>query len=119
MTAAELDGRRRRLRATAAAGVAGSVAAALLVLAAPAGPLTLVGALTLACLPGGAAVMSWIDTGDATAQAALTLIVSLTVFALASAVLVWTADWHPRLLVVLAAASILSGLASLARSARA
>jgi hypothetical protein len=119
MTVAAAGGRRARLRATAGAGILGSIAAALLVLAAPAGPLTLLGALTLACVPGGAAVMSWIDTGDAATQAALTLIVSLTVFALASAVLVWAADWHPRLLVTLAAAGVLSGLVSLTRSARA
>jgi hypothetical protein len=97
-----------RLSLTAAAGILTSIAAAVLLLAAAVPALTLIGALLLACVPAGAAVMCWIDTGQAPAQASLTLAVSLALFGLASAGLIWTAEWHPLILLGLAGLSLIS-----------
>jgi hypothetical protein len=97
-----------RTELTAYAGLLGSIVAAALVLAAPGHPLALVGALMLACVPGGAAVMCWIDSGENTAQAGLTVVVSLSLFALASAIMIWAAAWQPRALLALAAIGAVS-----------
>jgi hypothetical protein len=102
-----------RTALTAYAGVLASIVAAVLTLTAPLPAMSLIGVLTLACVPAGAAVMCWIDSGENVAQAALTLILSLTAFSLASALMIWVAAWHPRALVVLAAASAVSCLARL------
>ncbi len=88
----------------------------VLTLTAPLPALALIGALMLACIPAGAAVMCWIDSGEDLAQAALTLILSLTAFSLASALMIWVAAWHPWALLVLAAASAVSCLARLTRA---
>lgn len=107
---------RPRTELTAYAGVLASVAAVVLTLTAPLPALALIGALMLACIPAGAAVMCWIDSGENVAQAALTLILSLTAFSLASALMIWVAAWHPRALLMLAAASAVSCLARLRRA---
>jgi hypothetical protein len=99
---------RSRTELTAYAGLLGSIIAVVLVLGAPWHPASLVGALVLACVPGGAAVMCWIDSGENTAQAGLTLIVSLSLFALASALMIWTALWQPRALLALAGVGAIS-----------
>lgn len=99
---------RSRTELTARAGIGASVLAALLVLLAPAGWPTLVGALLLAAVPGGAAVTCWIDTGDSPMQVGLTLTLSLAILALASAIMIWTGAWHPRLLLIVAAACLIS-----------
>jgi hypothetical protein len=97
-----------RTQLTAWVGILASVLAVVLVLAGPWRWSALAGALVLACVPSGAAVMCWIDSGDDTAQAGLTLVVSLAVFALASAIMIWAAYWHPKALLALAAASTIS-----------
>ncbi len=97
-----------RTEATAYAGLAASLLAVALVLIAPTAWLALIGALLLACVPAGAAVMCWIDSGENAAQAGLILAVSLTVLALASAVMIWLASWQPRALLVLAGAAVVS-----------
>jgi len=99
---------RSRMQLTACAGVAASWLSATLIVAAPAHWLALTGVLLLACVPPGAAVMCWIDTGESAAQAALTLVVSLAVLALASAAMIWLSAWHPRALLALTVASVLS-----------
>lgn len=99
---------RSRTELTACAGIVASALAVLLILLAPAGWPTLVGALVLAAIPGGAAVLCWIDTGDGAAQAGLVLVVSLAILALASAILIWTSAWHPRLLLAVAAGCLVS-----------
>jgi hypothetical protein len=99
---------RPRTELTAYAGLAGSILAVALVLGAPTPWLALVGALLLACVPAGAAVMSWIDAGEDAAQAGLTLAVSLTVVALTSAIMIWLAAWQPRGLLALAGAAVIS-----------
>jgi hypothetical protein len=106
---------RPRTELTAYAGIVASVAAVVLALAGPWHWLTLAGGLTLACVPAGAAVMCWIDSGENLAQAALTLVLSLALFSLASTIMIWAAAWHPRALLTLAAASVVSCLARLAR----
>jgi hypothetical protein len=98
---------------TAYAGIAASTAAALLVLAAPWHWMSLTGSLLLAAVPGGAAVMCWVDSGEDGAQAALTLVVSLAAFALASSIMIWAGAWNPRALLALAAASLVSCAARL------
>lgn len=82
---------RSRTELTACAGIAASLLAVAFVLAAPWHWMALAGALVLACVPAGAAVMCWIDSGEGAAQAGLTLAVSLAVFALASAAMIWAA----------------------------
>ncbi len=99
---------RRRTDLTAYAGIIGSALALALVLGAPWHWLALAGALVLACVPGGAAVMCWVDSGEDVAQAGLTLTVSLAVVAIASALMIWTNLWQPRALLALAGAGALS-----------
>lgn len=108
---------RSRTELTAYAGILGSLVAVALVLGAPWHWLALTGALVLACVPAGAAIMCWVDSGEDAAQAGLTLALSLTVIALASALMVWTASWHPQMLLVLAGASTVSCAARLWPSA--
>jgi hypothetical protein len=99
---------RPRTELTAYAGLISSFLAVVLILASPTPWLALIGALLLACVPVGAAVMCWIDAGENAAQAGLTLALSLTALALASAIMIWLAAWHPRLLLVLAALAAIS-----------
>jgi len=108
---------RSRTERTAYAGILCSVGAVVLLLVAPWHWLALAGALVLACVPAGAAVMCWIDSGEDAAQAGLTLVLSLTVIAIASALMIWTAAWHPRVLLVLAGASTVSCAARLRQRA--
>lgn len=108
---------RSRTEVTAYAGIAASVAAVGLVLAAPWAWVALIGTGLLACVPGGAAVMCRLDSGDALAQAGLTLVLSLATFALASTAMIWAAWWHPRALLALAAVGAASCAARLAREA--
>jgi hypothetical protein len=108
---------RSRTEQTAYAGILSSVVAVLLVAVAPWHWLALAGALVLACVPAGAAVMCWVDTGEDAAQAGLTLVLSLTVIATASALMIWTVAWHPQVLFVLAAASTVSCAARLRQRA--
>jgi hypothetical protein len=98
---------------TAYAGIFASVLSVALILGAPWHWLALAGALVLACVPAGAAVMCWVDTGEDAAQAGLTLAVSLAVVAIASALMIWTASWQPRVLLVLAVAGAASCVARL------
>lgn len=99
---------RSRTGLTAYAGILGSLIAVSLLLAMPAPWLDVTGALMLACVPAGTAVMCWIDSGEGAAQAGLTLVLSLTVMAIASALMIWTATWHPRALLGLAGVSVVS-----------
>ncbi len=97
-----------RTQLTACAGIVGSGLSVALVLGAPSHWSALAGALVLACVPAGAAVMCWVDAGENAAQAGLTLAVSLAVVAIASAVMIWTTFWQPRALLLLAIASAAS-----------
>lgn len=99
---------RRRTELTAYAGIVGSALAVALVLGAPWHWLALAGALVLACVPAGAAVMCWVDSGEDVAQAGLTLTVSLAVVSIASALMIWTNLWQPRALLALAVAGAVS-----------
>jgi hypothetical protein len=99
---------RSRTELTAYAGLLASVLAVALVLGTPTPWLALVGALLLACVPAGAAVMCWIDAGENAAQAGLTVAVSLTVLALASTIMIWLTAWQPRALLGLAGAAAIS-----------
>ena len=107
--------RRSRTEVTAYAGIVASVLATALVLAPSWHGSALVGALVLACVPAGAAVMCWVDSGEGFAQAGLTLVVSLAVFALGSAIMIWAAAWHPQALLALAGVGLASCLARLTR----
>jgi hypothetical protein len=97
-----------RTRMTAIAGIGASLVSPALVLLAPAGWPTLLGALVLAAVPAGAAVMCWLDSGDVSAQAGLTLTISLAALAIVSALMIWADAWHPRMLLILALAGLLS-----------
>jgi hypothetical protein len=111
-------GLRARTALTACAGVAASAAVLVLLLAVPGSSAALAGGLLLAAVPAGAAVMSWVDSGDGFAQAGLTLVLSLAVTAIASALMIWLSAWHPRALLALAAVGLVSGAARLAGEAR-
>jgi len=102
---------------TAWAGLAASVAAAVLVLAAPGHDAALAGAFLLACVPAGAAVMCWVDSGEGFLQAGLTLVLSLAVTSIASAVMIWLTAWHPRALLALAVAGAASCATRVVRGA--
>jgi hypothetical protein len=94
---------RPRTELTAYAGILASALSVALVLGAPWHSLVLVGALLFACVPAGAAVMCWVDSGENGSQAGLTLTVSLAVVAIACTLMIWTTFWQPRaLLFVLA-----------------
>ena len=95
-----------RTMATAYSGILSSVLAAALLLAAPWPAGSLLGAVLLCCVPAGAAVMCWIDSGEAAAQAGLTLTISLAAVAIFSAIMIWAAAWEPRALLALAALSV-------------
>jgi hypothetical protein len=115
---AEAAASRTRTGLTAWTGIAVSGCAAVLMLTRPGDWLALAGALLLACVPVGAAVMCWVDSGDGFAQAGLTLVLSLAITAIASSLMIWLTAWHPGILLVLAAASGLSCVARLWRGDR-
>ncbi len=97
--------------ATAYAGSATVVLSVVLVTVAPAHWLKLIGAVLFASAATGAGVMSWIDTGTRVAQASMVLVVSLALFALTAAIMIWIPAWHPMAaFVVLACASLASCL---------
>ena len=100
---------------TAWAGLAASIAALILVLAGPRPGAALTGAFLLACVPAGAAVMCWLDSGEGFLQAGLTLVLSLAVTAIFSAVMIWLTAWQPRALLALAVAGAVSCAARLVR----
>lgn len=106
---------RARTELTAWAGIAASIAAVVLLVVPGQGP-ALAGALLLACVPPGAAVMCWLDSGDGPVQAGLTLVLSLAATAITSAVMIWLAAWHPRALLAFPAVSCLSCGARLANA---
>jgi hypothetical protein len=98
-----------RTRVTAAAGVGSAALGEALVAAAPQHWLKLFGALLLACVASGAAVMCWLDAGEPAAQAGLVLVISIAVFALVAALMIWVSTWYPRAAFgVLALASVIS-----------
>jgi O-antigen/teichoic acid export membrane protein len=90
-----------RMIVTAWIGVGVAVLAPLLIFLAPWNGLSLIAVLALAAAGFGPAVTCRIDTGDPVAQVALTVVISLAVFALASSLLIWAAWWHPAVLAVL------------------
>jgi hypothetical protein len=63
----------------------------------------------------GPGIMCWVDTGEAWAQAGLTIAFSAAAFALAASGMIWLAAWHPMWLLALAAPSVLSCLIRLYR----
>lgn len=99
-------------------GVAASAVAVALVLGAPWHGSALAGALVLACVPAGAAVMCWVDGGNVYIQAGLTLVLSLAAFALASSLMIWADVWHPQALLALAGVGVASCLVRLVRGHR-
>lgn len=99
---------------TAWAGIAASLASVALYLAPGRGP-ELAGAFALTCVPAGAAVMCWIDSGEGLVQAGLTLVLSLAATAIVSACMIWLTAWQPRALFAFAAAGVVSCVARLVR----
>lgn len=92
---------RSRMIVTAWIGLGVAVLAPLLIVAAPWNGLSLIAVLALAAAGFGPAVTCRIDTGDPVAQVALTVVISLAVFALTSAGMIWAAWWHPAVLMLL------------------
>jgi hypothetical protein len=98
---------RTRTGLTAWAGIAAS-AAAVVLLAVPGRGPNLAGAFLLACVPVGAAVMCWVDSGEGLVQAGLTLVLSLAVTAIVSAAMIWLTAWHPPALYAFAVIGVTS-----------
>ena len=67
----------------------------------------------MACVPAGAAVMCWVDSGDGVVQAGLTLVLSLAITGIAGAAMIWLHAWHPYALLAFPAACIISGVVQL------
>ena len=99
---------RTRMELTALAGISASIVALVLVLLVPGHGPALAGALLMACVPAGAAVMCWVDSGEGVVQAGLTLVVSLAVTGITGAAMIWLHSWHPY--VLLAFPSVLYSL---------
>ena len=99
---------------TAWTGIAASVAAVALLVAPGRGP-ELAGAFLLACVPAGAAVMCWVDSGEGVVQVGLTLVLSLAATAIVSACMIWLTAWQPRALFAFAAVGVVSCAARLVR----
>jgi hypothetical protein len=93
---------------TAWTGIAASVAAVALLVAPGRGP-ELAGAFLLACVPVGAAVMCWVDSGEGVVQAGLTLVLSLAATAIVTACMIWLTVWQPRALFAFAVVGVASG----------
>lgn len=93
---------------TAVAGICASIVAILLIAAFPGHWPALAGALLIACVPPGAAVMCWVDSDYGVVQAGLTLTISLAVTAIVTAVMLWLTAWHPKALFAITALSVLS-----------
>jgi hypothetical protein len=108
---------RTRTGLTAWAGIAASLAAVIL-LAVPARGPRLAGAFLLACVPVGAAVMCWVDSGEGLVQAGLTLVLSLAVTAVVTAVMIWLTAWQPTALFAFAVIGVVSCAARLLRGGR-
>jgi hypothetical protein len=104
---------RARMELTAVAGISASIAALILVLLVPGHGPALAGALLMACVPAGAAVMCWVDSGDGVVQAGLTLVLSLAVTGITGAVMIWLHSWHPYVLYAFPSACILSSVVRL------
>lgn len=105
---------RTRTGLTAWAGIVVSVAAVIL-LAVPSRDPRLAGAFLLSSVPVGAAVMCWVDSGEGLVQAGLTLVLSLAVTAVVSAVMIWLTDWQPTVLFAFAVIGVVSCAARLVR----
>jgi hypothetical protein len=92
---------------TAWTGIAASVAAPALLAVSGRAP-NLAGAFVLACVPAGAAVMCWVDSGEGLVRAGLTLVLSLAATAILSACMIWLTAWQPRALFAFAVAGVVS-----------
>ena len=119
MTAGSLSLRQpwTRTGLTAWTGIAASVAAPALLAVPGRGP-NLAGAFVLACVPAGAAVMCWVDSGEGLVQAGLTLVLSLAATAIVSAAMIWLTAWQPRALYAFAVIGVVSGATRLVRGGR-
>ena len=104
---------RIRTELTALIGISASIVALILVLLVPGQGSALAGALLMACVPAGAAVMCWVDTGEGVVQAGLTLVLSLAVTGITGAAMIWLHSWHPYVLLAFPSACILSGVVRL------
>ena len=102
-----------RTELTALAGISISIAALVLVLLVPRPGSALAGALLMACVPAGAAVMCWVDSGDGVVQAGLTLVLSLAVTGITGTAMIWLKAWHPYVLLAFPSACISSGVVRL------
>jgi hypothetical protein len=102
---------------TAWTGIAASIAAPALLAASGRAP-NLAGAFVLACVPPGAAVMCWADSGEGLVQAGLTLVLSLAATAIVTACMIWLGAWQPRALFAFAIVAAVSCVARLAFGGR-
>ena len=108
--------RRVHAAVTAVAGICASIVAILLIGVFPGHWPALAGALLIACVPPGAAVMCWVDSDYGVVQAGLTLTISLAVTAIVTSVMLWLTAWHPKALFAITALSVLSCAIRLCRA---
>jgi polysaccharide biosynthesis transport protein len=104
-----------RTAITARAGVLVGVLAPIVVLVSSWQTVGLVALLLFAVAGLGPGLMCRFDAGDAYAQVAMTVTLSLAAFALAATVMIWLSAWHPFVLLLLAVPSVLSCLQRLTR----
>jgi hypothetical protein len=97
-----------RTATTAQVGVLVGALAPIVILLSPWPALGFAATLAFLLVALGAGITCWVDAGDAFAQAALTLALSLGVFALAATLMIWLAAWDPNALLLLAVPSVLS-----------
>ena len=104
-----------RTAMTARVGLLVGTLAPIVVLVSPWSTVGLVAMLLFALAGLGSGITCRFDAGDPYAQAALTVTLSLALFALAATILIWLAAWHPVALLLFAIPSVLSCLQRLTR----
>jgi hypothetical protein len=99
-----------RTTITAWSGVFIGVLCPLIVWLRPLPALALLATLIFALAGLGSGISCRCDAGEGFAQAALTAMISLSLFALAATTMIWLSAWHPVVLLALAIPSVLSCL---------
>jgi len=84
------------------------VLAPIVILLSPWHALGLAATLLFVLAAVGSGVTCWIDAGDPIAQAVLTFMLGLAIFALAAVIMIWTHEWYPTVLLLLAVPTVLS-----------
>lgn len=99
-----------RTTVTAWIGVLIGVIAPIVILLSRAPTLGLAATLVFVLAGIGPGIMCWVDAGDSSVQAALSMVLGTGAFALAAVTMIWLSAWHPTALLLLAVPGVLSCL---------